>query len=80
LKVAEVSLAKQRNIWKIVVPAVVVLVALIAGALYWRFHRAKALTEKDTIVLADFANSTGDPVFDDTLSRRFRWGCGNHHS
>ena len=25
------------------------------------------LTEKDTIVLADFANSTGDPVFDDTL-------------
>jgi eukaryotic-like serine/threonine-protein kinase len=25
------------------------------------------LTEKDTIVLADFTNSTGDPVFDDTL-------------
>ena len=27
----------------------------------------KPLTEKDTIVLADFANSTGDAVFDDTL-------------
>src|SRR4029077_13973995 len=30
-------------------------------------HRSKPLTDKDTIVLADFANSTGDPVFDDTL-------------
>ena len=30
-------------------------------------HRAKPLTDRDTIVLADFANSTGDPVFDDTL-------------
>ena len=30
--------------------------------------KAKPLTEKDTIVLADFANSTGDPVFDDTLN------------
>ena len=29
--------------------------------------RAKPLTDKDTIVIADFANSTGDPVFDDTL-------------
>jgi tetratricopeptide (TPR) repeat protein/predicted Ser/Thr protein kinase len=30
-------------------------------------HRALALTEKDTIVLADFTNTTGDPVFDDAL-------------
>ena len=30
-------------------------------------HRASSLTDKDTIVLADFANKTGDPVFDDTL-------------
>ena len=35
---------------------------------YYRSHQqTKALTEKDTIVLADFDNSTGDPVFDDTL-------------
>jgi hypothetical protein len=37
---------------------------------YFRSHSTKpatALTEKDTIVLADFANSTGDAVFDDTL-------------
>ena len=40
---------------------------LVAGGLYYRSHRTKRLTEKDTIVLADFANSTGDAVFDDTL-------------
>ena len=33
--------------------------------LYW--HRPVVLSEKDTVVLADFANSTGDPVFDGTL-------------
>ena len=51
----------------LVVASAVVLLALIAGGLYYRSHRAKPLTEKDTIVLADFANSTGDAVFDDTL-------------
>ena len=33
----------------------------------YRSHRPKPLTDKDTIVLSDFANSTGDAVFDDTL-------------
>ena len=48
---------------------VVVLVALLlAGGLYYRSHQQSTrLTEKDTIVLADFANTTGDAVFDDTL-------------
>ena len=47
---------------------VVILAALIvAGGLYYRSHQAKRLTDKDTVVLADFSNSTGDPVFDDTL-------------
>ena len=48
------------------------LVALgvtVAGYLYWRTHRAPKLTEKDTVVLADFMNQTGDPVFDDTLKQ-----------
>lgn len=36
---------------------------------YYRSHKAKPLTEKDTIVLADFANATGEPVFDDVLKR-----------
>jgi tetratricopeptide (TPR) repeat protein len=44
---------------------------LLAIGTYWirnqRSIQASKLTEKDTVVLADFANSTGDPVFDDTL-------------
>src|SRR6266478_5955429 len=44
-----------------------VLAAGIAGGLLWRARQARHLTEKDTIVLGDFANSTGDAVFDDTL-------------
>jgi tetratricopeptide (TPR) repeat protein/predicted Ser/Thr protein kinase len=54
----------------LVAAAAVVLVALVAGGFYYYRSRQRAahvLTEKDTIVLADFANSTGDAVFDDTL-------------
>ncbi len=47
--------------------AVLVVVVMIGGGLYWRAHRKPVLTEKDTIVLADFDNKTGDAVFDDTL-------------
>jgi eukaryotic-like serine/threonine-protein kinase len=45
------------------------LVVLIAVGIWWFKGRTKtaALTERDTVVLADFSNSTGDPVFDDTL-------------
>jgi len=48
--------------------ALVVVVAAVAGWLYFA-RRAHALTEKDTIVLADFANTTGESVFDDTLKQ-----------
>ena len=52
--------------WKMIVPAAAALLALsVAG--YFYFHRTPTLTDKDTIVLADFENKTGDPVFDDTL-------------
>ncbi len=47
----------------------IILAALIAAGLYWRSHRSIQLTEKDTIVLADFANTTGDTVFDGTLKQ-----------
>jgi serine/threonine protein kinase/tetratricopeptide (TPR) repeat protein len=68
VKVAEVHLAGAKKLWKILVPAaVVVLTALVAGGLYFRSHRAAPLTEKDTIVLSDFTNTTGDAIFDDTL-------------
>ncbi len=52
--------------WTLMVPAALTLLALAAGG-YFFLHRPPKLTEKDTVVLADFANTTGDPVFDGTL-------------
>jgi serine/threonine protein kinase/Flp pilus assembly protein TadD len=43
------------------------LALLLIGGIYYRAHRNARLSGKDTIVLADFSNSTNDPVFDDTL-------------
>jgi serine/threonine protein kinase len=56
--------------WKILVPAAAVLAAIvIVGGVYYRSTHAAKLTEKDTVVLADFANTTGDAVFDGTLKQ-----------
>ena len=55
--------------WMKIGPAIVVLVALIAGGLYWRSRQSVKLSEKDTIVISDFANGTGDSAFDDTLKQ-----------
>jgi len=52
--------------WKLIVPAALAIAALVAAG-YFYFHRPPKLAGKDTIVLADFANSTGDAIFDDTL-------------
>ena len=65
--VPEAPAARVAKLWKIAVPVLLVAL-LVAGGLYYRSHQqSKRLTDKDTIVLADFDNSTGDPVFDDTL-------------
>ncbi len=56
--------------WKVpVIAAAALIAALIAGGLFFRSRHANALTEKDTVVLADFVNTTGDPVFDGTLKQ-----------
>lgn len=56
--------------WKPAVVAAVIL-AMIGGglALRARSRQAKQLTERDTIVVADFANNTGDSIFDETLKQ-----------
>ena len=54
--------------WPLLAGAAVVLIAALVGAgLYYRSHQKKPLTDKDTIVVGDFDNKTGDAVFDDTL-------------
>jgi DNA-binding winged helix-turn-helix (wHTH) protein/tetratricopeptide (TPR) repeat protein len=55
--------------WKWLAVAAVVCMAILSAVLYWQAHRVPKLTERDTIVLADFDNKTGDPVFDDTLQQ-----------
>ncbi len=64
------------KLWKILVPAgLVLIVALAAVGLYLRSRsgvgstKTERLTEKDTVVLADFDNKTGDAVFDDALKQ-----------
>jgi eukaryotic-like serine/threonine-protein kinase len=52
--------------WKVIVPAAIAVVAL-ATCSYFYFRRTPKLTDKDTIVLADFTNTTGDQVFDGAL-------------
>jgi eukaryotic-like serine/threonine-protein kinase len=62
--------AAGRKSWKVLVPAIaVVVIGLAVGAWLYFARRAQAhmLTEKDTIVLSDFTNTTGDAIFDDTL-------------
>src|SRR5580704_9726231 len=51
--------------------AALLLIALIVGAIifYPRSAHAPKLTDRDLVVLTDFTNTTGDPVFDDTLKQ-----------
>ena len=56
---------KDLRLW-LAVAVALVAIAFAAGW-YWRTQRRPRLTEKDTIVLAEFDNRTGDPVFDGTL-------------
>ncbi len=74
--VAKVPAAWLGRFWKIVLPVLLVAFLVLGGGLYYRAHRSKPLTDKDTIVLADFANRTGDPVFDETLKTALNVSLG----
>ncbi len=54
--------------WKLYVPAAAVVAAAVAG-FFVTSRRAPALTERDTVLLADFVNTTGEPLFDGTLKQ-----------
>src|SRR6202521_256539 len=64
-----VAPAPARKRWTLITIAVAVLLAAIGGLLFFPSRQAAGLTAKDTLVLADFANTTGDPVFDGTLKQ-----------
>ncbi len=62
--------------WKFLLPTASLLVVVIAGALYWRSTKAHALTERDSVVLTDFINTTGDQIFDRTLKQALEVDLG----
>jgi eukaryotic-like serine/threonine-protein kinase len=65
-KLSAVTAPRKRLPW--IAGAVALILLAAAGTAYFFLHRnAPKLTEKDTVVLADFTNTTGDPVFDGTL-------------
>lgn len=55
--------------WVFVTAGIVVAAALVVVGLYMQTRSTQKLTEKDAILLADFVNTTGDPVFDGTLKQ-----------
>ena len=68
----EIRARRNKQLWELGIPAgialIVLLVAATLGVFRYRHVRAGSkLDNADTVVLAEFANSTGDPVFDDTL-------------
>jgi DNA-binding winged helix-turn-helix (wHTH) protein len=60
--------AKATRWWVAAGAAILMIgIGIAVGSRMFSPHKVHALTDKDTIVLADFANATGDPVFDGTL-------------
>jgi eukaryotic-like serine/threonine-protein kinase len=60
---------QRKRLWIVAVATVLLLAAVIAGRLYYRSSQAQRLTDRDTVVLTDFDNKTGDAVFDDALKQ-----------
>lgn len=69
MQAAGTSKGRHHPIWIALAAGVVAFCLAIGGWLFLGHRRAHALNEKDTIVLADFANTTGDVVFDDALKQ-----------
>jgi eukaryotic-like serine/threonine-protein kinase len=67
--------AKSR--WKLLVPGVLAIIAILIGlGFFYHSRNAQALTGKDSILLSDFTNTTGDPVFDNTLKKALAVSLG----
>jgi len=64
---AGLKAARETIRWGVVTGATILVIGLAVGGWLFFSRKAHALTDKDTIVLADFTNTTGDPVFEGTL-------------
>ncbi len=65
-----ISSPKSKSHWNVILPvAAGVLVVLVGLGMYLRSSRSSKLTEKDSVLIADFVNTTGDSVFDGTLKQ-----------
>jgi serine/threonine protein kinase/tetratricopeptide (TPR) repeat protein len=68
-----VRASQARNLWPMVAAVTVLLIAaLLVGYFHFRIRPSSLLTEEDTLVLADFNNTTGETVFDGTLKQALR--------
>jgi tetratricopeptide (TPR) repeat protein/predicted Ser/Thr protein kinase len=63
----ELKAARKSSRWVVVAGAITVVVAFAVGGWLFFSRKTHALTDKDTVVLADFTNTTGDTVFDGAL-------------
>jgi len=64
-----ISAVTSKRWWTLLPVAAVVFILLIATGIYIRSRSAVKLTEKDSVLIADFVNTTGDAVFDGTLKQ-----------
>ncbi|HEY2821088.1 MAG TPA: protein kinase [Candidatus Acidoferrum sp.] len=72
LPAATSDLPRRRSVsWKVAAGSAIVIVVLAIGGWLYNTRHAHALTQADTVVLANFTNKTGDPVFDETLRQGF---------
>ncbi len=59
--------AKKKKLWPLRIASIAALLVVSLGSWFFYAHNAQALSDTDTVVLADFNNKTDDAVFDDTL-------------
>jgi DNA-binding winged helix-turn-helix (wHTH) protein len=78
-----ITIAPRKRTWLVAVAALAIAfiaAGLIAGGVHLTRARANRLTAEDTIVLGDFANSTGDPILTIRLRKRSQSHSGSRHS
>jgi eukaryotic-like serine/threonine-protein kinase len=64
------STTRSRSKWRVLIPAAAVAIALAAALVVWRVYFARpVLTNTDVILVTNFVNKTGDPIFDGTLDK-----------